>query len=151
MAIYATPAEVRPLLGNLGNQRTDAQIQLSIDSATDEINRKTNRIPPNDWQTTDADFDVIKKLARYHAALEMSIGIKDFEDRDMINKEIRRLYEMLIEFSTDPDTDFTESSAPETWSMSSTGIIWSVRYPKLKKMSTTDNSMYSDIHDIGGG
>ena len=62
---YATPDEVRPLLGNIGSQRTDVQIQLAIDSAYDEINRKTSRIPPTDWKDTDADFSYYQEVNPY--------------------------------------------------------------------------------------
>jgi len=136
---YATPAEVRPLLGNLGSQRTDPQIQLAVDSAYDEINRKTNRIPPNDWKDTEPDFSIIKKIARYKAALEMSIGIKDFEDREAMQKEVDEMF-MIIE-QHDPggvsSNDIVISSADETYALNPEGIIWSTRYPNLKKGSTS--------------
>lgn len=132
---YATPAEVRPLLGNLGAQRTDAQIQLAVDSAYDEINRKTNRIPPNDWKDTEADFSIIKKIARYKAALEMSIGIKDFEDREAMQKEVDEMF-MIIE-QNDPggtlSNDMVISSDDETYALNPSGIIWSTRYKNLRK------------------
>jgi hypothetical protein len=135
---YATPDEVRPLLGNLGSQRTDPQIQTAIDSAYDEINRKTNRIPPNDWKDTEADFGIIKKIARYKAALEMSIGIKDFEDREAMQKEVDEMF-MIIE-SNDPggvlSNDMVISSDDETYALNPSGLIWSTRYKNLRKSSS---------------
>ena len=136
---YAIPSEVRPLLGNIGAQRTDAQIQLAIDSAYDEINRKTNRAPPNDWKDTEADFSIIKKITRYKAALEMSIGIKDFEDRDAMQKEIDEMFSIIEEH--DPggasSNDIVISSEDETYALNPAGLIWSTRYPNLKKSSTS--------------
>jgi hypothetical protein len=148
--LYATPAEVRPLLGNIGGQRTDPQIQLAIDAATDEINRKTNRLPPNDWQTSEAAYDLVKKLARYIAAVEMSIGIKDFEnDRKTLQEEIIRMFELLVEYDVDAaaTTDFVEGGSYESWPLSETGKIWSVRYRNLRKMPTGDNSQYATNED----
>jgi hypothetical protein len=136
---YATPDEVRPLLGNLGSQRTDTQIQLAIDSAYDEINRKTSRLPPSDWKDTDADFSIIKKLTRMKAALEMSIGIKDFEDREWMQKEINEMFMLLEEHDTGGalSNDMVISSEDETYALNETGIIWSTRYKNLRKTSST--------------
>lgn len=136
---YAIPSEVRPLLGNIGAQRTDPQIELAIDSAYDEINRKTNRTPPNDWKDTEPEFSIIKKLTRYKAALEMSIGIKDFEDRDAMQKEIDEMFKIIEEH--DPggvsSNDMVISSEDETYALNPAGLIWSTRYPNLKKSSTS--------------
>lgn len=139
---YATPSEVRPLLGNIGSQRLDSQIQLAIDSAYDEINKKTSRIPPNDWKDTDADFSIIKKLTRMKAALEMSIGIKDFEDREWMQKEIEEMFMMLEEHDIGgaQSNDFVMSSEDETYSLNPTGLIWSQRYKNLRKQSTDENN-----------
>lgn len=135
---YATPAEVRPLLGNLGQQRTDAQITLAIDSAYDEINRKTNRQPPNDWKDTENDFGIVKKICRFKAALEMAIGIKDFEDREWMQKEIDEMF-MIIEqhdAGGELSNDMVISSDDETYALNPNGIIWSQRYKNLKKGSS---------------
>lgn len=141
LVAYAVPDDVRPLLGNIGNQRTNTQIELAIAGATDEINRKTNRIPPNDWKVTDEDFDLIKKIARYKAALEMSIGIKDFEDRALMQKEIDEMF-MIIE-QHDPggatSNDMVISSEDTTFALNPQGIIWSTRYSGLKKSTGTEN------------
>ena len=138
---YATPAEVRPLLGNIGTQRTDAQITLAIDSAYDEINRRTNRQPPNDWKDTENDFGIVKKICRFKAALEMAIGIKDFEDREWMQKEIEEMFTIIEEH--DPggagSNDIVGSSPDETYALNPAGIIWSTRYPNLKKGSTGEN------------
>lgn len=138
---YATPSEVRPLLGNIGSQRTDPQIQLAIDSAYDEINKKTSRIPPNDWKDTDADFSIIKKITRMKAALEMSIGIKDFEDREWMQKEIDEMFMMLEEHDVGGalSNDVVISSDDETYALNPQGIIWSTRYKNLKKSSGIEN------------
>jgi hypothetical protein len=132
---YATPAEVRPLLGNLGQQRTDAQIQLAIDSAYDEINRKTNRQPPNDWKDTENDFGIVKKICRFKAALEMAVGIKDFEDREWMQKEIEEMFTIIEEHDPGGVTsnDLVGSSADETYALNEVGIIWSTRYKNLRK------------------
>jgi hypothetical protein len=138
---YATPDEVRPLLGNIGQQRTNAQIQLAIDSAYDEINRRTGRNPPDDWKDTENDFGIVKKIARFKAALEMAVGIKDYEDRDWMQKEIEEMF-LIIE-QHDPggvsSNDVVGSSADSTYALNPQGIIWSTRYPNLKKSSGTEN------------
>lgn len=136
---YAIPSEVRPLLGNIGNQRTDAQIELAIDSAYDEINRRTGRQPPNEWKDTENDFGIIKKITRFKAALEMAIGIKDFEDREWMQKEIEEMFKIIEEGegeSGTTSTDVVGSSPDETFALAPGGIIWSIRYPGLKKGST---------------
>lgn len=137
---YAIPDEVRPLLGNIGpTQRTDDQINLAIDAAYDEINTKTNRIPPNDWKDTDHNFGVIKKLARYIAAKEMAVGIKDF-DTAALQTEIDRLWEILTYDTTSSATqNIVISSEPETYATSAAGIIWSTRYKGLHKVSSGEN------------
>lgn len=141
LVAYAIPSEVRPLLGNIGGQRTDPQIQLAIDSATDEINRRTNRQPPNDWKITENDFDIVKKICRFKAALEMAIGIKDFEDREWMQKEIEEMF-LIIE-QHDPggagSNDIVGSSGDETYALNEQGLIWSTRYKNLKKNSGTEN------------
>ena len=138
---YAIPSEVRPLLGNIGNQRTDAQIELAIDSAYDEINRRTNRQPPNDWKDTENDFGIIKKIARFKAALEMAIGIKDFEDREWMQKEIEEMFTIIEQH--DPggtsSNDIVGSSEDVTFALNPGGIIWSQRYPNLKKGAKGEN------------
>ena len=151
MAIYATVADIRPLLGNVEAGITDAQIQLAIDSATDEINSRTNRHPPDDWQTTDTNFDMIKKITRYLAAIEASIGIADYESsRESMRKELARMFDTLTEFDTDTATDFVESSEGTTYASNPLGVIWSTRYKNLRKNPVADNEQYSVVWDIGG-
>ena len=138
---YATPDEVRPLLGNIGpSQRTDAQINLAIDAAYDEINTKTNRIPPNDWKDTDHNFGVVKKLTRYIAAKEMAIGIKDYDTKPL-EMEIEHLFNDLLTYDTTSDAtqDIVGSSPDVTYALNEGGIIWSTRYPNLKKGSRGEN------------
>jgi len=137
MAVYATPEEVRPLVGNISEGIDDAQIQLAIDSATDEVNSKTNRQPPNDWQTTDPNYDYVKKITRYLAAIEISIPISDFaESREAMRREIARMFETITTFDVDTSTDYSETSDSMTWPMNSeNGIIWSSRFPNLRKHS----------------
>ena len=137
---YATPAEVRPLLGNIGGQRTDAQITLAIDSAFDEINRRTGRQPPNEWKDTENDFGIVKKICRFKAALEMAVGIKDFDDREWMQKEIEEMFKIIEEGEGEagaPSTDIVGSSPDTTYALNPEGIIWSVRYPNLKKRSSS--------------
>jgi hypothetical protein len=139
---YATPAEVRPLLGNIGTQRTDAQITLAIDSAYDEINRRTGRQPPNDWKDTENDFGIVKKICRFKAALEMAVGIKDFDDREWMQKEIEEMFKIIEEGEGEagsPSTDIVGSSSDTTYALNPQGIIWSVRYQNLKKGGSGEN------------
>ncbi len=152
MPPYAIPTEVRPLLGNITAGITDAQINLAIDAATDRINTATNRQPPNDWQDTEANWDLIKQLARLHAALEVSIGIGSYdESRKAITRQIEGIYKALeFDPATDITTDFVDSSVSQTYAASPTGIIWSTRYPNLRKSPTGDNAQYSFIYDVGG-
>lgn len=151
MPAYATVADIRPLLGNVEAGISDAQIQLAIDSATDEVNARTNRQPPSDWQTADANFDLIKKVTRYLSAIEASIGIADYESsRESMRKELARMWETLTEFDTDAVTDFVESSESTTYASNPAGVIWSTRYKNLRKTPTGDNEQYSFIWDIGG-
>ena len=136
---YATADEVRPLLGNLGQQRTNAQIELAIAAAYDEINRKTSRIPPNDWKDTEPDFDIIKKICRFKAAYEMSIGIKDFEsDRKALQEEINEMFMIIEQHDTGGalSNDLVISSEDETYALNPSGLIWSTRYKNLKKDSS---------------
>jgi hypothetical protein len=150
MAVYATPADVRPLLGNIEAGITDDQLNLAIASATDEINARTNRQPPNDWQTTDANFDLVKKIARYLTAIESSLGVADYEEtREAMRKELARMFEVLLEFGTDTETDFVESSEGVTYAGNPVGLIWSARYKNLRKNPVADNEQYSFINDIG--
>lgn len=136
---YSTPAEVKVLLGNLGGQRTDAQVNLAIAAADDEINTKTNRIPPDDWKDTEHNYDIIKKLSRYIATKEMAIGIKDF-DVAPLTTEIDRLFHDLMEYgTTSPTQDIVVSSEDETYALNPQGIIWSTRYTNLKKASAGEN------------
>lgn len=139
---YSTPAEVRPLLGNLGTQRTDSQITLAIESADDQIDRRTGRMPPNEWKNTEEDFAIIRKISRYIATLEMSVGIKDYEDRAYLQKEIDNMF-MSIE-AHDPggstSNDMVISSTDETYALNPQGIIWSIRYPDLKKSASGENN-----------
>ena len=128
---YATPADVRPLLGNLASQRTDPQIQSAIDSAEKEINRVTNHAPPNTpWTSADPDWEIVKKLARHIAAKEMAIGIKDF-DVSTIETEIERLYGLILKHGS--SDDLIVISEPATYAASRTGLIWSLWYPNLRK------------------
>jgi hypothetical protein len=134
---YATPDEVRPLLGNLGDQRTDTQIALAVDAAYDEINTKTNRIPPSDWKDTDHNFGVVKKLTRLIAVREMAIGIKDFDTED-VEKQIAQQWEILLSgASSSGSQDLIVVSEPTTYANSPTGLIWSTRYKNLRKGSST--------------
>jgi hypothetical protein len=137
---YAIPDEVRPLLGNLGAQRTNEQIELAIDAAYDEINTKTNRIPPNEWKDTDHNFGVIKKLTRYIAAREMAIGIKDFDTKPL-DMEIEMMFKDLLQFDTTSNAtqDIVGSSEGATYALNERGVIWSVRYPNLRKNSLGEN------------
>lgn len=142
---YSLPAEVRPLLGNLAQQRTDAQINIAIQSADDQIDKRTGRMPPNEWENTEEDFGIVQKLSRYIAALEMSIGIQNFEDRDYMMKEIEGMF-MTIE-AHDPggaaSNDFVYSSTAMTYASSESGLIWSTRYKNLRKNPSPgdENSM----------
>jgi hypothetical protein len=139
---YATPAEVRPLLGNIGTQRTNEQITLAIDSAYDEINRRTGRQPPNDWKDTENDFGIVKKICRFKAALEMAVGIKDFDDREWMQKEIEEMFKIIEEGEGEagsPSTDIVGSSSDTTYALNPQGIIWSVRYQNLKKGGSGEN------------
>jgi hypothetical protein len=150
MADYTTPADVRPLLGNIEAGITDAQLTLAIASATDEINARTNKRPPNDWQTSDADFDLIKKIARYLAAIEATLGVADYEEtRESMRKEVARMFETVTSFDVGAETDFVESSASTTYASNPVGVIWSTRYKNLRKEPTGDNEQYSFITDIG--
>lgn len=140
---YATPDEVRPLLGNIGGQRTNTQIQTAIDSAYDEINRKTGRQPPNDWKDTENDFGIVKKICRFKAALEMAVGIKDFEDREWMQKEIEEMFAIIEEGEGEggagTSTDIVGSSPDVTYALNPQGLIWSVRYQNLKKGGSGEN------------
>jgi hypothetical protein len=137
---YATPDEVRPLLGNLGSQRTNEQIELAVDAAYDEINTKTNRIPPDDWKDTDHNFGVVKKLARYIAAREMAVGIKDFDVKPL-DIEIEHLFKDLLEYDTTASStqDIVGSSPDVTYALAEGGIIWSTRYKNLRKGTSSEN------------
>ena len=140
---YATPDEVRPLLGNIGGQRTNAQIEMAIDSAYDEINRRTGRQPPNEWKDTENDFGIVKKICRFKAALEMAVGIKDFEDREWMQKEIEEMFKIIEEGEGEggaaTSTDYVGSSEDSTYALNPGGIIWSIRYPNLKKGAKGEN------------
>jgi hypothetical protein len=144
---YATPEEVRPLLGNLGSQRTDAQINLAVDAAYDEINTKTNRIPPNDWKDTDHNFGIIKKLARFIAAKEMAIGIKDFDTKPL-DTEIEYLWNELMTYDTTSDatSDIVGSSPDVTYALNEGGLIWSTRYKNLRKSSSAGDENSTTIN-----
>jgi hypothetical protein len=138
---YATPDEVRPLLGNLGAQKANEPIELAIDAAFDEINTKTNRIPPNEWKDTDHNFGIIKKLTRYIAAKEVAIGIKDFDTKPF-DLEIEHLFNDLLTYDTTSDAtqDIVGSSEDVTFALNEGGLIWSTRYPNLRKRSGSENS-----------
>lgn len=139
MPPYSTATEVKVLLGNLGGQRTDAQVNLAIESADDEINTKTNRVPPDDWKDTEHNYGIVKKLSRYIATREMAIGIKDF-DIAPLTTEIDRLFHDLMEYGTSAATqDIVVSSEDETYALNPQGIIWSTRYNNLRKGSTSEN------------
>lgn len=135
LVVYATVDEVRMLLGNLGAQRATNDINRAIEAATDTINRRTNRIPPYNWRSTEEEFDLIKKLARYIAALEMSIGIAGFEEsRTEMQKEINEIFTIIEEHDpggiTSNDMVITSESATYP-SNTEEGIIWSTRYKDL--------------------
>jgi hypothetical protein len=137
---YATPDEVRPLLGNLGQQRTDNQINLAIDAAYDQINTRTNRIPPDDWKDTDHNFGIIKKLTRYIAAKEMALGIKDYDTKPL-DMEIEALFKELLEYDTTSAAtqDIVGSSTDVTYALNQGGLIWSTRFKNLRKGSSGEN------------
>ena len=75
------------------------------------------------------------------AALEMSIGIKDFEDREWMQKEIDEMFEILEGHDTGGalSNDIVISSDDETYALNPQGVIWSTRYPNLKKGSKGEN------------
>jgi hypothetical protein len=130
---YATPSEIRPLLGNIAGDRNDPEIILASQSAYAEINRRTNRIPPNDWKDTEPDFSTIKKIARLTAVTELAIGIKDFDTKE-IDEEIEELYKLIETHRAEGSTsDLVVTSSSETYAASEQGLIWSTRYRNLRK------------------
>lgn len=133
-AIYATTADVRPLLGNLRTQLTDAQIQLAIDSASAEVNLKTARIPNQNADTTDPDLQILKRATRYLAAEEVLGGIEDMrDDRRDYNNRARQLLEELVTLDITGEDDIVTSSEYVTFpAKEDLGLIYSSKLKNLQ-------------------
>jgi hypothetical protein len=71
----------------------------------------------------------------------MAVGIKDFQDREWMQKEIEEMF-LIIE-NADPggtgSTDFVGSSTDETYALNPGGLIWSTRYRNLKRDASGEN------------
>lgn len=132
-ATYAVVADVRPLLGNLRTQISDAQIQLAIDSASAEVNLKTARATNVNADDTDADLPLLKKATRLIAAAEAIGGIEDMRDdkRDYEFKA-RQILEDLVALDITGEDDIVTSSEYVTFPANEeTGLIYSSKVKGL--------------------
>lgn len=132
-AVYATIADIRPFLGNLRNQLTDAQIQLAINSASAEVNLKTARATNVNADELDPDLDLLKKATRLLAASEVLSGIEDMRDDRRDNEfKARQILEELVALDITGEDDLVTSSEYVTFPANETnGIIYSSKMKGL--------------------
>lgn len=144
---YASPSEVRPLLGNLKNQISDSTINLASDGAESQINRVTAR--STNWTSSDPDYNAIKKVGRLLTAAECLYGINGMEQtRSAMVDEANAILQAIMKFDTGVDSgDFVESSQPSTYPSNPQGIIFgSARFPMLRKYNQ-DSRQYDSFYD----
>jgi hypothetical protein len=154
-AIYATAADVKPLIGNLSAQRDNTTIDNAIASATSEVNLGIGRTTTNldDTTTSPVILNTVKKITRYLAAVELLTGVQSQETtRQQLQKDAQALLDKLVseEQTEDIGAAFVEMSDPVTYPANDSGIIYSEEYVGLKKGPRTPfyNQYYHDFVPI---
>lgn len=146
--LYASEAEVRPLLGNLKNQIDTAVIVLASDGAESEINMFTNRLN-SPWVPTDPEWNTIKKAGRLITAAECLYNVAGAErERTDMLAEAMTLLQGIMKFDTSAAAgDYVSVSEPVTYPSNPNGIIYaSARVPNLHG-HTQDSQQYETFFD----
>lgn len=135
-AIYATAADVKPLIGNLSAQRDTATIDNAIAGATSEVNLAIGRETSLDTTASPTLLKALGKVTRYLAAVELLTGVTSQETtRAQLQKDALALLDNIKaeEQSIDISAAFVESSIPATYPANDSGVIYSSNYTNLRK------------------
>lgn len=137
MTAYATVDDVKPLIGNLANQRTTLAIDNAIEGASQEVNLSLGREADVNLDSTSNVFGICKKITRYLAAAELLGGIQSQETTMQSYMDTaQKLLNKLVQDEQEEDigASYVESSAYTTWPGDPiNGEIYSSTYQNLRK------------------
>lgn len=144
-AIYATRADVDPMIGNLATQRSDAAVNNAIAGASAYVNMWLGRAANVNVDDAEPLLEVIRSVTRLLAAAELIGNVQNqLEVRQSYLTEARSKLESMQKFETggEASTDYVKSSSSATWPANPAGVIYSTRYKNLRKTPKNDLDMY---------